>query len=870
MNQAREAYTLTLLADGRALAVGGLSGDGTSTAAVDRYDPGTGLWTRAAALPAPRWSHISILLPDGGVLVAGGYDGTDTITASAVRYDPATNTWASTTPLGRSRTGAVAAPLADGRVLVIGGTSHDFNAMTPRSAEVYDPATGTWTPTGAMLRPRPSGHTATALADGRVLVVGGDAASGAQSEVYDPATNAFGTGRAPAVPGRTGHTATRLLDGRVLLTGGMTSSGVTPRAELYDSSSHAWSETGSLSTPRREHVAVLQADGSVLVAAGVGERSGDLWATSEVFYPPQGTWSPGASLPEPLANPAAVRLATDQVLLSGGKNEGGKRPTAVLSVGTLCPVTSGEYKYPPAIDLGITSFLQVQYWARLYRPQTLIPGRRYPLVVIIHGRHPPCGKGSNPRVDDETFVNDACPAGYTEVPNHDGYGYLAHELARRGILSLSVNWNRLHPLGGDEEDPLYAGPLVLKHLVRLSRWHAGLEPTPASLGVSLAGQVDFSNVLLVGHSRGGPISFYVREKLPGYPGLTEPVTVKGLFAIGATDTLNESLQREPRETAGVFLIPMCDMDGGDQSMMIFDRLLLTQAARPENPPRFKATYTVWGANHNFYNTEWQQSDNSFGCNGHPALFEPLAFGSVVQRQTAVRALMAFALGTLGPAPDTALTGLFDPVTFRESEWPRIDRGYIDAASPAYSRELENFSRPTGTNMSGAANDSANISLTHTSSRGQPGMGNHAGGLRFARISWSSAGTGTYFQSNFVHSGSGLDLSGFSTLDFRVERVPESALNSTAFPTWFEVQLVGPGGVLSNGVPMLFRARLTEPVGATPAGLLKYFAFLQTVRIPLASFSGVPRSSVHGVRFTFSGSASGELYLADLRAGRPAP
>lgn len=876
MRQAREAHTLTVLASGHVLAVGGLYGDGAATAAVEGYDPGTGAWTSLAPLSTPRWAHVAARLPDGKVLVAGGFDGTDTIIATTARYDPVAGTWSPTAPLGRSRAGAAAAVLADGRILVVGGTSQNLDTTTPRSAEVYDPATGTWTPTGLMLRSRPNGHTATPLADGRVLVVGGDGGSGVQSELYDPATNSFGTGRTPIVPGRTRHTATRLADGRVLLTGGMTSSGVTPRVELYDPASHAWSETGSLSTPRREHVAVLQADGSVLVAAGVGERSGDLWATSEVFHPPQGTWGPGPSLSEPLANPSAVLLAQGQVLLSGGKNLSGARPTAALLAGAFCPVASSEYQLPLETDPRVTTAQQVQYWARLYRPEPLTPGKRHPLVVFIHGRHPPCGTGSNPRIDDQGFVGGACPAGYTEVPNHAGYGYLAEELARRGILSLSVNWNRLYQLPDpDGDDALFVGPLVLQHLVKLTRWNAGTEPTPASLGVSLTGQIDFANVILVGHSRGGPISFYVRDQVGSWSGLAEPVTIKGLFSIGAVDSDSPFQRREPRAAASVFLIPMCDRDGGHSAMAMFDRLLMTQTARPESNPKFKATYTVWGANHNFYNTEWQQSE-SLGCSGHSALFDPAGMGSAVQRQTAVRALVAFALGTLGSTPDATLAGLFDPVTFRESEWPRIDRGYVDAVSPAYSRELENFSRPTGTNMTGVANASANISLTHTTVTGQPGMFMHPApyigepGFRFARITWTTGGVGTYFQAHFASPGTGIDLSGFSTLDFRVERVPESALNSSAFPTWFEVQLVGPSGALSNRVPMLSRARLTEPVGGAGVPLLKYLAFLQTVRIPLGSFTGVPLTSVRGVRFTFSGSSSGALYLADVRAGRPAP
>jgi hypothetical protein len=119
----------------------------------------TGTWTPTGALTTPRSGHTSTLLPNGRVLVAGGYDGTNLL-SSAELYDPASQTWTTTGPtLG---TGVTATLLTDGRVLVAdGGTT-----------ELYDPSSGTWALASAMNFDR-SGHTLTLLADGRVLAAGG-------------------------------------------------------------------------------------------------------------------------------------------------------------------------------------------------------------------------------------------------------------------------------------------------------------------------------------------------------------------------------------------------------------------------------------------------------------------------------------------------------------------------------------------------------------------------------------------------------------------------------------------------------------------------------------------------------------------------
>ena len=197
---------------------------------------------------------ISAPLPDGSVLVAGGFwsssphDHTGSPLNSAEIYDPATGSFSAlSSTLAGYRMSAPTAPLPDGRVLIAGG----FNAPSGEpisSAEIYDPETQTFTATGSMTVPR-ARVWAAPLPDGTVMVGGGATRSGeyvAATEIYDPVTGSFAAG--PAMPqGRTGGAATALPNGDVLVAGGaVTGEGLTAGAILYDPASETWSATGSL------------------------------------------------------------------------------------------------------------------------------------------------------------------------------------------------------------------------------------------------------------------------------------------------------------------------------------------------------------------------------------------------------------------------------------------------------------------------------------------------------------------------------------------------------------------------------------------------------------------------------------------------
>lgn len=206
-----------------------------------------------------------------------------------------------------------ATALADGRVLVVGGGG----ATVLGSAELFDPATVTWSPAAPLAYAR-YGHDATALADGRVLVSGGRDATNKQltsAELYDPAANAWS--KSTMAYAREGHVAVRLADGRVLVAGGSTTStGPLSSAELFDPTSNTWSATSSMASKRALAAAALLGDGRVLVVGGDGALD-----SSEIWDPASGAWSPGPAPATPRQGGTLLRVNASTLVLVGGNGK---------------------------------------------------------------------------------------------------------------------------------------------------------------------------------------------------------------------------------------------------------------------------------------------------------------------------------------------------------------------------------------------------------------------------------------------------------------------------------------------------------------------------------------------------------------------
>ncbi len=218
MSQTRSRFTLTRLTSGEVLAAGGLA-----TVQAETFDPATMAWSAAGTMASRRGGHTATLLGDGSVIVAGGQDGAIRH-ATVEQFQPATRTWRARRAMAVARESHTATPLSDTRVLIAGGLvgSNAAVAMPTTSAVIYDAATDTYTPIADMRAAR-SGHTATVLAGGCVLVTGGSSAATA-AEVWCQATGAWLEvldNAASSQLGRGNNTLTTLASGEHLSAGGV-------------------------------------------------------------------------------------------------------------------------------------------------------------------------------------------------------------------------------------------------------------------------------------------------------------------------------------------------------------------------------------------------------------------------------------------------------------------------------------------------------------------------------------------------------------------------------------------------------------------------------------------------------------------------
>ncbi len=393
-----------LLADGRVFVL--------DEDVAELYDPTSGTWRPTSRLPAPRYGFAMVALPDGRVLVTGGTSATEQSLTSSYLFDPrpGRERWTKTGALHTPRSSPTAVLLSDGRVLVLGGYDMRqkeslwgavgpgallagyrpnsppgpratiappanngplFTVPAIATAELFDPASGTWSPTGPMHAAR-YGAAAVTLVDGRVLVVGsrdeesvgvgGEVYAGTVdgAEIYDPASGRFSltddlpgarwTGDRTAMRERPGvGTLVALDDGDALLVGatrsgsGSDTYGIegkrvwVARSFHYDVVSGRWDEVGNpyvismpgdLALPQvvervgdgapANAMVVKLAGGRVLAAGGQIGECGIVTPSAEVYFPATHSWAPLPPLPEARAGGTTLALPDGTALLIGG------------------------------------------------------------------------------------------------------------------------------------------------------------------------------------------------------------------------------------------------------------------------------------------------------------------------------------------------------------------------------------------------------------------------------------------------------------------------------------------------------------------------------------------------------------------------
>ena len=260
--------TATLLRSGKVLLAGGGSGSWCDAscylASAELYDPSAGTFTPVGSMTARRAGANAILLQNGDVLIVGGdaASGGEHV-ASAELYHPSTGTFSVTGSM-HSEGASVLVLLKSGKVF----------AVNDSGGELYDPSTGRFTVAGNFRIAREK-YGAAVLPDGRLLIAGGQigGAWGPKSSatnIYDPASGAFTPGPEMSFTRfKLKKAIVPLGDGRILIAGGA------EQPEIYDTASNSFhSATGSRLDSYYFSTATRLSNGEVLIVGGYARPGG--------------------------------------------------------------------------------------------------------------------------------------------------------------------------------------------------------------------------------------------------------------------------------------------------------------------------------------------------------------------------------------------------------------------------------------------------------------------------------------------------------------------------------------------------------------------------------------------------------------------
>jgi len=315
MSHGRVGHTATKLPNGQVLVVGGYDMKARRfIESAERYDPNLDQWFPAGAL-SPRKLHTAMPLPNGDVLVLGGV-GRDEWISEVWKYLSSSNTWASAAPIGTPRIRFTATWLPPvGRILIAGG--RDKSGTARSEAELFEPQENRWTAAAPMLTTRTE-HVAVWISGiEKLLVAGGSNEEGFSlptAELYDPIQNAWSVVEPMKTP-RDRCTATLLADGKVLVVGGMNRGTVLASTEMYNPRTGQWSTVAPMHAPRHQHTATLLDDGRVLVLNSAGG------AEAEIYDPLSNQWILNGTPDRQRADPTATLLADGRVLVAGGSSD---------------------------------------------------------------------------------------------------------------------------------------------------------------------------------------------------------------------------------------------------------------------------------------------------------------------------------------------------------------------------------------------------------------------------------------------------------------------------------------------------------------------------------------------------------------------
>jgi hypothetical protein len=351
MNAARSSHRMNTVGEGKVFVSGGFGAGGAELASTELFDPETETFTPAASLAEARANHSATELPTGEVLVIGGHGGGGVL-ASTELYNPDTDTFSPglRPTLNEARQSHSARVLPNGLVLVSGGNNNpsgDWDIQTSflSSAELYDPATDTFTTTGSKINPTCNGNS-TLLWTGKFLAAGGGTK---EAELYTPempGTLEIWVATGDMVTARSGAMYWILDDGRVLITGGLDSAGnPLASAELYDYLTGNFSSTGDMATPRQNHRIAPLYTGKVLVTGGRPLAASNVLNSAELYDPVNGTFATTGDMLKYRRLHRSTELPNGKVLIAGGLGGDSDTANSFISEGELYDPAEGTFTF---------------------------------------------------------------------------------------------------------------------------------------------------------------------------------------------------------------------------------------------------------------------------------------------------------------------------------------------------------------------------------------------------------------------------------------------------------------------------------------------------------------------------------------------
>ncbi|HXK12837.1 MAG TPA: hypothetical protein VMT70_24600 [Vicinamibacteria bacterium] len=526
-------------------------------------------------------------------------------------------------------------------------------------------------------------------------------------------------------------------------------------------------------------------------------------------------------------------------------------------------VTTEEYTQGDTVFTPVGFPAPVEFTAVVFYPTDLANGP-YPLVLYLHGRHQTCGTST---------LEWPCTSGRLPILSYRGYDYSGQQLASQGYIVVSVSANGINARDNSVSD-LGAGAraeLIDRHL---EFWRTLNTVGAAPFGTLFVGHVDLTRVGTMGHSRGGE---GVMRHFSYNAAKASPFPLKVIVPIAPT---NFSRWQVNQNVAVALILPYCDGDVSDlQGVHYYDdaRYLMSSGG-------YQSYVTVMGADHNFFNTTWTPGLGPGAADDWTSTADPWCgtgagngrLAPADQRTVALAYLATFFRtgvggesgffgyidGTAGRPPTVQTFSLHS--AYQGSDAQRRDLNRLLATADLTTNFLGGATSQTGLSphdLCGGASPQPQFCLSGQSNSRMPHTTpsslSSLRGLSQLRTGWSALGA---VYTNQIPAGPSRDVSQYDFLQFRVSVNFADGRNPLATAQNFSVRFIDGSG----GTQSLSLGPLTDALFYPPGAQASVPKVLQhTVRVPLASLTGVNLADLAQVDLVFDQQASGALLLSDL-------